>query len=117
GTDGEPPVEVVDESLLEIAIGCAVAGDVVQTQLLRESALDGAEAALGTAAGLWRHRPQVLDAEGAQDASDLSVLLVSGSASGSIGPAEVTAPVSVQLAEPPVLLQNVQERRHRRCDP
>ena len=83
---------------------------------LREAALQGPEAALGTAAGLWRHRPDVLDPQRPQDAGDLAVLLVSRGVAGALGAAEVASSVRVELAEAPVLLQDVKQRRHRGGD-
>src|SRR5438132_2308750 len=115
-TDSEAAVEVADECLLEITICGLIVGNVVQAQLLREAALQGPEAALGTAAGLWRHRPDVLDPQRPQDAGDLAVLLVSRGVAGALGAAEVASSVRVELAEAPVLLQDVKQRRHRRGD-
>src|SRR6516225_1216762 len=101
-SDREAPIEVCDEMLLEITIGRRIIGDAMVPELLRQPALNGAEGTLATAAGLWRERQDLMDAEGAQGLAHLTVLLV-GHFAGPLAVAEMTAAVSVKLGEAAVV--------------
>ena len=114
GLHREALVEAWDEGRVEVGVGGLVGLDSGETQFLGEPPLDGSEGPLATPACLRRPRQDVADAERREDASHLPVLLLVRIFPGLARPAEVAAPIRVELAEAPEAYQHVFQRHQRR---